>query len=160
YAAAVPQPKLGIDETKQITAALEGFFKKNDLILRKMDALVELEKASTPVFYQSYKNLRKVVVTGKGSLALKGLVKNATTGEGIPKVDVLIDLADDGRLKADTELHKNVKRTAAKGIFTLKSLPEGTYNLTIRKLGYATQVKTINVVDGELCNVVVDLVSE
>ncbi|MEI8047083.1 MAG: carboxypeptidase-like regulatory domain-containing protein [Bacteroidota bacterium] len=160
YAAAVPQPKLGIDETKQITAALEGFFKKNDLILRKMDALVELEKASTPVFYQSYKNLRKVVVTGKGSLAMKGLVKNAATGQGIPNVDIMIELADDGRIKAGSELVKIVRRTAGKGNFILKSLPEGAYNLTISKLGYVTQVKTVNVVDGELFNLLVDLVSE
>ncbi|MEI8046738.1 MAG: carboxypeptidase regulatory-like domain-containing protein [Bacteroidota bacterium] len=160
YAAAVPQPKLGIDETKQVTAALEGFFKKNDLILHKMDALVELEKVGTPVFFQSYKNLRKVVVTGKGTLALKGLVKDAATGEGIPNADVLIILADDGRIKTGSELAKLMKRTAAKGNFTLKTLPEGNYKLTISKLGYVTQVKTINVVDGELCNVVVDLVSE
>ena len=158
YAAAMPKPKLGIDETKQITTKLDGIFKKNDVILRKIDALAELEKTGNPEFYKSYKNLRKVVVTGKGSLAMKGLVKDATTGEGIPNVDVLISLAEGGKVIGGTDIARIVKRTATKGSFNIKTLPSGTYSLGISKLGYLTQTLTVDVVDGELCNVVVVLV--
>ena len=91
YALAVPKPKLGIDEIKQITSDLNVKFKTNNALLRKMDALVELEKASNPNFYNSYKNLRKIVIFGRGSLAMKGLVKDADTGNGIHKVELLID---------------------------------------------------------------------
>lgn len=162
YATAVPQPKMGIDETKQVTNKLDECIKSNDALLRKMDALVELEKAGNPVFYNSYKNLRKVVVLGKGSLALKGLIRDAVTGKGIPKVDVLIEPSGErskALMAAGADLSKNVKRTAPKGNFMLKTLPEGEYTFTISKPGYAPQVKTVNVIAGELCNVVVELVS-
>lgn len=157
YSAALPKPKLSIDETKQVTAKLDVVFKKNDLVLRKMDALAELVKDSNPEYYKSYKNLRRVVVTGKGSLAMKGLVKDAATGEGIPNVDILITATEGGNRKGGTDIARIVKRTANKGSFKLKTLPEGTYSLEASKLGYEKQLITVDVVSGELCNVVVAL---
>ena len=43
-----------------------------------------------------------------------------------------------------------VKKTAAKGKFNIKSMPEGTYTVTITKPGYKDQVVTVSVVSGEL----------
>jgi hypothetical protein len=162
YATAIPQPKLGIDENKQITSELNRYIKANDAILRKMDALAELQKASNPVYYASYRNLRKVVQFGKGSLAMTGSVLDADTQEGIQKVKIGIEMAnEDGKTpKAGSELMKNVKFTSPKGNFDIRTMPEGRYLLTVSKLGYITQVMSVNVVAGEMCRVVVNLVKE
>jgi hypothetical protein len=52
-----------------------------------------------------------------------------------------------------------VKRTATKGSYTIKTLPSGTYSLGISKLGYHVQTLMVDLVDGELCNVVAELIS-
>lgn len=155
YDTAIPQPKLGINDAKQNTAKLDALFKDNDGQLKKTDAVIELVKTSHPDFYNSYKNLRKVVTTGKGKLAMQVMVKDAVTGEGIQKVMVVIEEANgDGKKQmSGAELVKNVKHTSKKGGFKLKSLPEGTYTITASKPGFATEVITVNVVAGELSNV-------
>jgi hypothetical protein len=83
------------------------------------------------------------------------LVKDAVTGEGIQKVMVVIEAANGEGTKqmSGADLAKNVKRTSKKGGFKLKSLPEGTYNLTASKPGFVTEVLTVNVVTGEMSNV-------
>jgi hypothetical protein len=58
YDAAIPQPKLGINDAKQTTAKLDALFKDSDGQLKKTDAVIELVKTSHPDFYNSYKNLR------------------------------------------------------------------------------------------------------
>ena len=62
--------------------------------------------------------------------------------------------------KAGADLMKNVKFTSLKGNFDIRTMPEGRYLLTVSKLGYITQVISVNFVAGELCRVVVNLVKE
>ena len=52
---------------------------------------------------------------------------------------------------------KIVKKTAEKGGFMVKSLPERTYNVTITKNGYKDQVVTVAVTDGEMSDLNVEL---
>lgn len=85
YDTAIPQPKLGIDELKRVTANLDELFKQNDAILKKTDAVIELISASNPDFYNSYKNLRKVIAYGKGTLAFKGSCTRCSNQHGHTK---------------------------------------------------------------------------
>jgi hypothetical protein len=103
-----------------------------------------------------------VVQFGKGSLAMTGSVLDADTQEGIQKVKIGIEMAnEDGKTpKSGSELMKNVKFTSPKGNFDIRTMPEGRYLLTVSKLGYITQVMSVNVVAGEMCRVVVNLVKE
>ena len=68
---------------------------------------------------------------------------------------------EDGKsAKAGGDLMKNVKFTSLKGNFDIRTLPEGLYLLTVSKLGYTIQVISVNVADGEMWRVVVNLVRE
>ena len=49
------------------------------------------------------------------------------------------------------------KTTAAKGGFNIKSIAAGTNNVSFKKVGYAEQVITVNVNDGEITVVEVKL---
>ena len=57
--------------------------------------------------------------------------------------------------KAATE--SVIKKTAEKGGFNIKSLPLGMYTVTITKVGYADQVATVAVADGELTDLNIQL---
>ena len=68
---------------------------------------------------------------------------------------------EDGKsAKAGADLMKNVKFTSLKGNFDIRTMTEGRYLLTVSKLGYITQVISVNVVSGEMCRVAVNLVKE
>ena len=87
---------------------------------------------------------------------------DADTQEGIQKVKIGIEMAnEDGKSPKDgADLMKNDKFTSPKGNFDIRTLPEGRYLLTVSKLGYITQVISVNVVAGEMCRVAVNLVKE
>lgn len=50
------------------------------------------------------------------------------------------------------------KRTADKGGFNIKSLPEGIYSVNVKKNGYKPQVLTLAVNDGELNELNIEIV--
>ncbi len=50
-----------------------------------------------------------------------------------------------------------MKKSAVKGGFNIKSLAAGVYTVTVKKLGFADQVITVTVMDGEMCEVNVQL---
>jgi hypothetical protein len=148
---AIPSTRIGKTETKQVTGQLAKLFKDNDALLAKFDLLVEIVRLSQPAFYSAYKDSRKVIPRGTGSLALKATVTDAATREGIKGVKVSFALQN-GLSKAATATAKKpfVKTTADKGIFKIKNLADGTYIATLVKTGYLEQVVTINVANGEM----------
>jgi hypothetical protein len=151
FNAAVSSTRIGKTETKQVTGQLAKLFKDNDALLAKFDLLVEIVRLSHPEFYSAYKDSRKVIPRGSGSLALKALVTDAATGEGIKGVKVTFALQN-GLSKAATATAKKpfVKTTADNGIFKIKNLADGTYTATLIKTGYREEVVTVNVASGEM----------
>lgn len=156
YNASIGKPAAGKAESSQLTKQLVALFATAEAALENMDAAVEIVKLSQPNFYNGYKNARKVVVTGTGSLAVKGLVTDAETGEPVKGVTVEFALNDGAVMMAKaskattTKTTSSVKKkTAEKGGFNIKSLPAGTYQVTLKKAGYADQITTISVNDGE-----------
>lgn len=134
-------------------------FKTAETALANMDAAVEIVRVSQPAFYTGYKNARKVVETGIGSLAVKGLVTDAATGELIKGASLSFVLDGNGtKVKSANTAEAIVKKTAEKGGFNIKSLPAGMYTVTIKKVGYAEQVATVAVADDELAEVDIQLV--
>lgn len=158
FNASIPKPRLGITEKKQATDQLEKLFKANDVILEKFDTLVEVIRLSQPAFYAAYKDNRKVVETGNGSLALTATITDAVSGAGVKGVKVSF-AQQNGTLKAAAAKAEKplVKTTAEKGIFKIKSLPAGTYTATIIKPGYKEQVVTVTVADGDMTELIVEL---
>lgn len=159
YNASIGKPSVSRTESSQTTKQLETLFKTAETALANMDAAVEIVRISQPAFYTGYKNARKVVETGIGSLAVKGLVTDATTGE--PVKGATLSFAFDGNngmaKAAKSATESVVKKTAEKGGFNIKSLPSGVYTVTIKKVGYADQVATVAVADGELTDLNIQL---
>lgn len=73
---------------------------------------------------------------------IEGGVKNAQTGEGIPGVTVTIEGKRVGTL------------TDEKGRFILSNLPEGTYPIVVRMIGYARERRLVRVIPAKATEVV------
>lgn len=152
YKAALSAPRLDTTSLVQTTKQLADLFKTGDAALGDMDAIVEIIRTSQPIFYAGYKAARKVVDTGIGKLSVKGLVSDAQTSAPIKGVSVSFALDGDVMKAAATGETGAVlvKKTADKGGFNVTSLAAGTYKVTLKKAGYAEQIVTVYVNDGEM----------
>ena len=159
YNDSIGKPGAERSEGTQSTKQLATLFKTADTALENMDAAVEIVRLTEVNFYNGYKSARKVIETGGGSLSVKGLVTDAQTGSPLKGVTVSFAL-DGGMAKAATTTTEPelVKKTAEKGGFNVKSLTSGTYQVTLKKVGYADQVATISVNDGEMTELKISLV--
>ena len=151
YNASLGKPGAGRSEGTKTTKQLVALFKTADTALANMDTAVEIVRLTQVSFYNGYKSARKVIETGVGRLSVKGMVTDANTGEPVKGVTVTFTL-EGGLAKAKGASSKPdvVKKTADKGGFNIKSLPSGTYQVTLKKAGYADQVITVSVNDGEM----------
>ncbi len=151
FNAAIPKPRIGIADKKQATDQLGVLFDTLDANFDKIDTLVEMVKVSQPNFYKEYRNLRKIIDTGAGSLVAQVKTTNAQTGEALANVTVTLTPSN-GFLKAASSNGQStiVKKTAAGGGANIKSAPDGTYNYTAIKPGFKVQTGSITIVNGEL----------
>jgi hypothetical protein len=160
YNASIGKPGVSRTEGGLTTKQLKAHFKTAEAALANMDAAVEIVRLTEVNFYNGYKKARKIIYTGTGSLAVRALVTDAATSEPLKGVTVSFTL--DGtasKAKAATNGKPDVvKKTAEKGGFKIKTLPAGVYTVTIKKNGYADQVTTIAVTDGEMSELNVQLV--
>lgn len=148
---AIPSVREGTASTKLYTTQLESLYKSTDAALDNIDKIVEIVRLSQPDFYAGYQNSRMVINTGGSSVALKGVITDAASGEPLKGVTLTITLVGGN---ADPI----VKRTAEKGGFMIKSLAEGTYSVTITQSGYKEQTVTIPITDGKMYELNVELI--
>lgn len=152
YNDSIGKPGAERSEGTQLTKQLATLFKTADTALENMDAAVEIVRLTQVDFYNGYKSARKVIDTGSGSLSVKGIVADAQTG--LPLKGVTVSFALEGGMMktaaATTTDPELVKKTAEKGGFNVKNLASGTYQVTLKKVGYADQVITVSVNDGEM----------
>jgi len=154
---AIPKPKIGKVDKSNLTKDLDKNFTRNEKELEKISSFMPLVKSTSPVFFESFFILHKVVPHGTGKLALKGKTLHASTGDALPNVTLIIEKV----LEANgVVFKKKVKKTSELGNFNVRSLPEGKYTLTVKKLGFVTQVIHFNVVAGERVNLDIRLVAE
>src|SRR5512133_227932 len=143
----IPKPRLGITEKKQATTQLTTLFKTAVDALNHISILIETIRISQPVFYSGFKTARKLIVTGKGSLSLHGVVVEREEGE--PVSGALIRISNHGTgIKGSAKEVLIDKKSADKGGFIVKSLAEGHYSVTVSKPGFKTTELPF-VVDGE-----------
>lgn len=161
----IPKPRLGITDKKQSTIQLANNFDAADAAIYNIDTIIEIVKVTQANFYNGYKTARKIVITGTNSLSVKGVVTDAATGEPLKGVTINFcpecveptqKAAANGMSAAKEEVVLT-KRTAEKGGFNIKSLPEGVYKVTIKKNGYQEQVVTVAVTDGEMGDLNIEL---
>ena len=140
FKAAMGSPKDGTIARKQITERLFSLFEQQAHVLEKIDLLMETLKFAHPALYGEYQDNRRVE-NRTGSLSLRMSITDATTAHGLWGVNVTFML--DGVIELE-------KTSAEAGGFSVKSLVEGIYVLTLSKIGYQTQTITVNVSNGDL----------
>ena len=160
YSATLAKPKNAKAQTKTATENLTKLFKEaEDLLVKRMDLDIELFKISKPDFYSQYKTSRIIISTGGKATALLGNVTAAENGEPLKNVTFTFSPESNGMLKSASAVAVDtmVKKSAEKGNFRIPSMPEGTYTVTVKKVGYKPQVVTVNVANGETTNLKIEM---
>ena len=159
YSATLAKPMAAKSQTKTATENLAKLFKEaDDLLTKRLDLDIELFKTSKPEFYSQYKTSRIIISTGSGATSVLGNVTIAGSNEPIKGVTFIFTSENSGMMKAagaDTA-KPIVKKSAEKGNFRA-NLPEGTYKVIVKKIGFKEQVLTITVANGETTNLKVEL---
>ncbi len=139
FNAAIPKPRLTVTERKQATEQLIRLFKDVDVLLKKIDILVDIVKLSQPNFHNGFKSVRVLVDRGGRKRMLTVTILNSLNNEPIKGVKCQLIQGDDVFLK----------RSSLKGSFFLKSIPEGAYKMSVSKSGYKSIVLDVYVSKNE-----------
>lgn len=151
FLTAIPSPRIGQTDKKSSTTQLSIAFANTDAALANIDAVVEIVRLSQANFFASYRTVRKVIETGRGSLSVKGLVIDAESGDALKGAQLVFAAQPaEGKLNVAKLTDAIVKKTADKGGFYIKTLADGMYTVNISKLGYESQEATLAVSGGEL----------
>jgi hypothetical protein len=160
YSATLSKPTAAKAQTKTATENLTKLFKEADnLLVKRLDLDIELFKVSKPDFYSQYKTGRIIIPTGGGVASLLGNVTVVGSGEPLKGVTFTFAAETNGMRKAASTATAVtlIKKSAEKGSFRILSMPEGTYNVTVKKIGYKDQVVTVNVANGETTNLKIEM---
>ena len=157
YNLSISKPRLGQTERSDATKQLAEYFITADDLLAKIDAVINILMLKQPNFYNQYKDARKVVDTGTSSLALKASAIEVAGGTPLKGVKFIF-FPEGVMMSMGNE--KIEKKTAEKGIFYLKTLPEGNYNVKVSKTGFKGQEVKVSVVPGEMAEIEVEMEKE
>ena len=160
YSATLAKPKAAKSQTKTATENITKLFKEaDDLLIKRLDLDIELFKTTKPEFYSQYKTARIIISTGTRTTSVMGNVISALGAEPLKGVTFSFTLENSGMLKAASSVVNKpiVKKSADKGNFRIPSLPEGSYNVEVKKIGFNDQTLTINVAKGETTNLKIEL---
>jgi hypothetical protein len=146
----IPKPREARQDYKQINLAIRQLMDDTDIILEKMDALIQIIRYSNAIFYEHYTGSRKVIDIGRRSQAVRGTVKDALSKSGIPGVNISFTSSN-----GNGEGKKSIleKRTASKGGFIVPTISTGAYQVRAVKEGYQPLTLTVHVSEGELAHV-------
>jgi hypothetical protein len=137
FNASIGKPRIGSLETSQATKLLVTYFKDGDAALDNIDAVVEIIRLTEPTFYISYKPARRLIFKGAKTLAIKGLVTDTASGNGLKGVKLIFTL--DGQeplVKSANGNNGFEKKTAAKGGFMVSKAGDGNYSVLAVMPGY------------------------
>jgi len=134
---------------KEVTKQIKAQFKAVNKCMVPFDNMVENIRLSDPAFYSLYWTIRKVDHSPSSHVSAKGKVYDAVTRQALTGAIVNVYSAPEGKaLTSGADLVKNVKVKSYGGGFNLKSLPTGTYLVTVTYAGYTDQTITIYVNEG------------
>ena len=160
YSATLAKPQNAKAQTKTATENLTKLFKEaEDLLVKRMDLDIELFKVNKPDFYSQYKTARIIISTKGSKIAVMGSAVMAETGEPIKGVTFSFAVENGSMLKSASvaSVETVVKKSAEKGNFRISNMPEGTYTVTVKKIGYKDQMIKMNVVNGETTTLKIEM---
>ena len=111
-------------------------------------------KINQAVFFNGFKSVRMIIDRVGHGLTLKITVLDAEDNQPIKGVSCKLILIT--KYESDKQF-EIVKKTAIKGGLYIKSLPEGTYNLSLSKFGYKTKIQVVNISKNEFVNLNVSI---
>jgi len=131
-----------------------------DFATNSLDTLVELIAERNPLLHEQYFTLRKGWHPPVHHISMKGTVADSITKlllRGVKATIQRIAFAD-GTVTTGDDAVKFFKSSTKKGVLQLKSMPSGTYTITVVKAGYAVQTITVYVNDQEMTTFEINLV--
>lgn len=132
-------PRMAIVERSAATKELPDLFKGvDDILLKRTDKLMEQFEHSAPLFYDTYRNARKIVNAGHGPLT------ETVTGK---MVDAVSMLGIAGGM-VEVEALGLVVMTDENGVFELPKVPHVEIVAQFSAAGYVLQDVTIDVKKG------------
>jgi hypothetical protein len=153
YFAAIPKPTLTIGERAKLTAQLKMNQRATDELFNSIDKLVATQERRDPDFYAQYFNARKIKRTGNRIRAFEILVKNAETGELLPRAKVTL------KKRGGSELTKSVKFTGPKGRIYIQTLEPDEYDFTVELGGFEKVSLSFIQNEGIVTKIVIELKS-
>jgi hypothetical protein len=156
YDAVLSTPRTVIAERSQTTKRLAGLFNNADAALTELDFAIEAGQPKQPEFFNNYKAVRKIVDTGNGRLALRGAAVDMYSGRPLSGA-IFVFRPEGGKAAFTASNGEIIKKTASKGIFHIKSIPAGTYKVSIQKSGYKDKEVSVTISDGERRDLKVEL---
>jgi hypothetical protein len=132
----IPLPRININKRKLLTKEIEDLFKATEVILARMDKLIDILILLDQVVYTSYYFSRKVVNNSGRKLALRGIVSDKI-GNPITAVVVAI-----------TAINRETK-TTDKGYYEFKNLPAGFHELTFTRVDYEKTSAKAGTISGQ-----------
>ena len=148
FNAFIPKVRLGVTEKKQTNFQLDTSFDVMDENLRKIDLLMEILRMDNPNFFKGYRSARKIVDTSVKYAALKAGAMDKITGLPVAGAHFLFEPADGSSTFIEGKIMLE-KKTATKGSFLIKNLPEGSYAVKVIKPGYREQLLNVNISSNE-----------
>lgn len=145
--------RINATDKKLNTAKLADHIEKVDQSLVQIDALIKILASTEPTLCITYDLRRKVLNYGIRTIAIRGLIIDSGTKIGLKGVTIVFLNADGTSLQPAV-----VKKSAAKGGFSIKSLAEGIYQTKLTKIGYRDLIMTSTVVNGELCKINAEMI--
>ena len=140
----ISQPRIKTVESAVTTSQIVSLFKTGDALLRDMDASLEIIRLKQADLYSGYRNVRKQVRRGRTTLALKGMVVDASDGVGLRGVRITFVLQDEG---VNVSF---VKKSFRQGGFYVRLAKEGVYDVFAEFPGYQKTVAKVSLVTGEM----------
>jgi len=150
FKANVPLPLVEDATITQLNHEIKRLIKENDRLKAQIDAIMEVARETNKAFYDSYRSLRRAGKPMFTHIALSVNVTDSQTAEPVSGVTITVT--------SQRSVAKPITRKSAeKGGIRIKNLVEGTYTLTVSKLGYREQTLTINILSGETTAITIKL---
>ena len=135
YQAVMGAPKEAIIKRKQLTHQLAERIVEQRAILDKIDTLMSIMQYIQPAMYALYKDTRVVLYRSR-SLAGMCRVTDAASAKAVAGATLTF---------YQDEVPVLIKSSAKGGGSRIKSLPTGTYTLTVSRPGYTAQTLTVHI---------------
>lgn len=124
---ALPKTRAGIVTKTTFTERIAELFAETDVLLFRIDNLVNMVRFSESLFYREYYGSRKIVNTGNRKLSLRGTI---TDESGLPLDKVVVTVESTNEVSA---------KSTKKGNYRFKGVEGGFWAVTFKREGFVTE---------------------